>query len=129
VLARPREDQLGFQLERWFSPDFRAERPDEVQRVADIFLKTDSDAHATACRALGAFDGEHFLADIEADTLVVVGADDYATPPAMGKALAEGIPHAAYREIPAVRHMSLVEHQPLWDEIEAHFRRGTRREA
>jgi 3-oxoadipate enol-lactonase len=121
VLAKPREDQLDFQLDRWFTPTFVEHHPEEAQRIADIYLKADSAAHAAACRALGAFDGEPRLARIRADTLVIVGSDDYATPPSMAKRLADAMPRATYRELPRLRHLTLVEHPAVWREIEAHF--------
>lgn len=125
VLSTSREDQLDFQLDRWFSPAFLDEHAQEARRIADIFLQTDSAAHAAACHALGAFDGERLLEKIQADTLVIVGADDYATPPPMARHLADRIPRATYRELPNVRHVSLVEYRPVWTEIEEHFRKPT----
>jgi 3-oxoadipate enol-lactonase len=121
VLAKRREDQLDFQLDRWFTPTFVEHHPEVAQRIADIFLKADSAAHAAACRALGAFDGESRLTRIRADTLIVVGSDDFATPPAMAKRLADSIPRTTYLELPHLRHLTLVEHPPVWREIEAHF--------
>jgi 3-oxoadipate enol-lactonase len=119
--ATPRNEQLGFQLERWFSAAFRESNPGEVKRVADLFLRADSGAHAEACRALGALNAEDRLGDIRADTLVVVGSEDYATPPAMAQSIARRVPRARYREVPGVRHMSLVECPALWDEVAGHL--------
>ncbi len=96
-----------------------------MKRVADVFLATDSAAHAQACRALGAFDGTALLPSITADTLVVVGEHDYATPPAMAEALAGGIPGAALRVLPDARHFSLFEAPGALDLVAAHLLGGT----
>ena len=107
TVSRPQ--QLGFQLDRWFSVDFREQDPTEVDRIAAIFTATDSAAHAAACRAMGAFDDSGSLGGISTPTLVLVGEDDYATPPAMAKALHDGIAHSALHVLPRTRHLSLVE--------------------
>jgi 3-oxoadipate enol-lactonase len=121
ALSRPRKDQLEFQLDRWFTPDFLAERHDDVRRISDIFLATDSSVHAAACRALGGFDGEPVLGQIRAETLVIVGSDDYATPPAMAKHLVRELSEARYLEIPDVRHMAIIESPSAWRAICAHL--------
>ncbi|HEY7597065.1 MAG TPA: alpha/beta fold hydrolase [Actinophytocola sp.] len=121
AVAKPRDKQLELQLDRWFSPDFLEREPAEAKRVADLFLATDSRAHAAACRALGAFDGTALLPAIAADTLVVVGEHDYATPPAMAEALADGIPGAELRVFAGARHLSLFESPGALDLVAAHL--------
>jgi 3-oxoadipate enol-lactonase len=105
----PREKQLAFQVDRWFSPRFLEQDPAEVERVSRIFTETASQAHAAACRALGAYDDSARLGEITAPTLVLVGEDDYATPPAMAEALHAGIASSRLQVLPEVRHLSLVE--------------------
>ncbi|HWL98230.1 MAG TPA: alpha/beta fold hydrolase [Nocardioidaceae bacterium] len=105
----PRAKQLGFQVDRWFTPDFAASDPEEVERVSSIFLDTDGRAHAAACRALGAFDDRDLLGNIDAPTLVLVGEDDYATPPEMARTLNDGIADSSLHILPDTRHMSLIE--------------------
>jgi 3-oxoadipate enol-lactonase len=107
--AKPRELQVAFQADRWFTEDFRNRNPDEVNRVVGIFLRTSSPAHAAASRAMGAMDFRPLLGKITARTRVLTGEEDYATPPAMGKAIADAIPGARAQVLPALRHLSLVE--------------------
>lgn len=118
---KPREQQLEFQRDRWFGPAFRAANPEAVARVCDIFLGTSGAAHAAACRALGVLDATGQLGQVGAPTLVVVGADDYATPPAMARVIAEGIRGAELIELDGARHMSLVEQPAAWAAIEDHL--------
>jgi 3-oxoadipate enol-lactonase len=115
VLAKPREQQVPFQSDRWFTAGFRQRNPAEVNRVVGVFLRTDSLAHAAACRALGAMDSRALLPQIIARTLVLTGEEDYATPPAMGAAIADGVPDGEARVLPALRHLSLVEDPGLAD--------------
>jgi 3-oxoadipate enol-lactonase len=119
--ATPREQQLEFQVDRWFGPAFRESRPDTVARVCDIFLRSDSGAHAAACCALGGLDATGELGRITAPALVVVGADDYATPPAMARVIAAGIHGAELMVLDGARHMSLIEQPEVWGKIAAHL--------
>jgi 3-oxoadipate enol-lactonase len=115
----PRAQQLPFQRERWFSPAFQRSRPHEVDRVSRIFAATDSRAHAATCRALGRFEAANRLADVRAPTLVLVGADDFATPPEMAAHLAAGIDGARLRVLEATRHLSLIERPDVWPDLTA----------
>lgn len=119
--AKPRSEQAGFQLDRWFSEAFRTEHPEQAQRVVDIFLGTDSAVHAAACGALGAFDGTPELGNIKAETLVIVGEEDYATPLAMAQVIAERIPGARLEVLRNARHLSLLERQDVWSALATHL--------
>jgi 3-oxoadipate enol-lactonase len=119
--AKPRVEQVPFQVTRWFSDRFREEHPAAVQRVVDIFTATDSAAHAAASRAMGGFDGTSGLGRITADTLVLVGTEDYATPPAMAQVLADGIPQARLEVLEDSRHLSLLERPDYWPSIARHL--------
>lgn len=113
----PRTDQLRFQRDRWFSEAFRRDHPAEVDRVARIFLATDSAAHAAACLALGGLDARERLGEVKAETLVLVGDEDYATPPAMAEELADGIPSATLRVLANTRHLSLLQRPDIWPDL------------
>jgi 3-oxoadipate enol-lactonase len=115
VLKKPREQHVPFQADRWFTDAFRQRHPDEVNRVVGVFLRTDSLAHAQACRALGNMDSRGLLPQVTARTLVLTGEEDYATPPAMGATIADGVPDGEARILPALRHLSLVENPGLAD--------------
>jgi 3-oxoadipate enol-lactonase len=125
VLAKPRPNQVPFQVDRWFTEGFRQRRPDEVNRVAGVFLRTSSLAHAQTCRALGAMDSRDLLPAITAPTLVLTGVEDYATPPAMGRTIAEGVPSGEARVLDRLRHLSLIE-EPDLAGTAAGFLTGTR---
>ncbi|TFD56958.1 alpha/beta fold hydrolase [Cryobacterium sp. Hh7] len=115
--SKTREQQLTFQHDRWFSPWFLQNDPAEVARVSDIFVQTDSGAHAAACRALGAFNDSDQLVSIKAPTLVVVGAEDYATPPLMASVISRNIPGSRLLVLPDTRHLSLLQNPTVWSTI------------
>lgn len=118
---KPREQQLEFQRDRWFGSAFREAHPETVSRMCEIFLRTSGAAHAAACHALGGLDATGLLGKITAPALVVVGSEDYATPPAMARAIAAGIPRAELVVLEGARHMSLIEQPSAWARIEAHL--------
>jgi 3-oxoadipate enol-lactonase len=109
----PRREQLPFQVDRWFTREFREQRPDEVERVCEIFVATDSRAHAQACRALGAFDRSGDLASLPPAS-IVVGEQDEATPPAMSRRLADGIPDSILTVLPGRAHLGFLEVPERW---------------
>jgi 3-oxoadipate enol-lactonase len=99
----------AFQAERWFTATFNAEQPDVLQRWLDVFAANDIGCYEAACVMLGDADLRPLLATIAAPTLVVVGEEDGATPPAMARALAEGIAGARLRIVPQARHLLPIE--------------------
>jgi len=121
AIGVPREKQVAFQVDRWFSPAYAQAHAGEVRRVSDIFVATDSTAHAAACDAFAGLDAAAGLGGIKAATLVLVGRDDYATPPAMAEVLAAGIPDAQLEVLEDTRHLSLIERPDLWERVATHL--------
>lgn len=80
--------------ERWFTPAFRAERPEVVGWVMRQFRATPVEGYAGCCEALAHFDVTERLGQVAVPTRVVAGADDPGTPPEIGRRIAEAIPGA-----------------------------------
>lgn len=100
---------VGFQQTRWFSDAFRAANPQVVEECVSVFLKNDLDAYAQTCRMLGAADLRAVLPTITVPTRIVVGEEDYATPPAMAEALHAGIAGSTYTVFAGGRHLTPLE--------------------
>ena len=100
---------IDFQLTRWFGEEFRAAHPDVVRSCVDTFLANDVAAYAATCGMLGSFDVRAELPKFRMPTRVVVGEEDYATPPAMAEVLRDSIPGATYRVLPKARHLTPLE--------------------
>ncbi len=107
------EDGLGsmiaFQQTRWFSDAFRADRPDVGERFANVFLANDLAAYAATCEMLGSFNLTAQLGTITAPVEILVGEEDYATPPEMARALAAGIAGSNLQIVPKARHLTPIE--------------------
>jgi 3-oxoadipate enol-lactonase len=121
--TKRRDELIGFQLHRWFTQEFQQADPGECQRVVDLFLETSPQVHAACARALGAFTVAADIHRITADTLVIVGEQDYATPVAMARTLAEGIPGAELRVLPSTMHLSMIEAVSAQQALLAHLER------
>jgi 3-oxoadipate enol-lactonase len=103
------QSMIGFQETRWFSDAFRAARPEVVARCRETFLANDVDAFAATCAMLGGFDVRGTLGAIAVPVAIAVGEEDYATPPAMARALHDAIAGSTLEIIPAGRHITPLE--------------------
>jgi 3-oxoadipate enol-lactonase len=99
----------AFQLDLWFTEEFRADRPGVGEHLLAIFRRNRVDHYASACRALGAMDLRPGLARISAPTAIVVGDLDGATPPAHAQALRRAISGSVLTVIPRCGHLSALE--------------------
>lgn len=100
---------LAFQETRWFSDAFRARRPDVVARAGATFAANDLASYAATCRMLGSFDLREAVARVRTPVEIVVGEEDFATPPEMARALAALIPDSHLEIIAGARHSTAVE--------------------
>jgi 3-oxoadipate enol-lactonase len=96
-------------LERWFTPKFHQERPQDVAEFRRLFLATPREGYAACCEALRDWDIRPRLPEIEIPTTCIAGADDPSTPPSDLELLAREIPNASLIVIPDVRHLANVE--------------------
>ena len=98
------EAVLATALQRMFPDDFLGAHPD-IAEERKASLRAANSAHfAAACRALAQFDRRADLPSIRNPTLVVVGLRDTATPPALSRELAAGIPGATLVELAHCGH-------------------------
>jgi 3-oxoadipate enol-lactonase len=112
--ARQGEEQglaslVDFQLGRWFADAFVKAQPELMAQLRTVFLANDVACYAASCRMLGAFDLRERTAGIRVPTAVIVGEEDFATPPEMARWIQEAIPGATLDILPATRHLSPLE--------------------
>lgn len=103
----------AFQTTRWFSDAFREANPKVVEDTMAVFMANDVEGYGMACGMLGACDMRPALGSISVPTVVIVGQEDYATPPAMAMAMAEGIAGARLHVLPKLRHLTPLEDPTL----------------
>jgi 3-oxoadipate enol-lactonase len=91
-------------MQRMFPADFIAAHPGIVAERKAVFLRIEPRVFAAAARSLATLDFSAALQKIRNPALVVVGEKDGATPPALGRALAERLPDARFVELPGIGH-------------------------
>jgi 3-oxoadipate enol-lactonase len=95
-------------IDRWFTPAYAALAPAVIAWFRTTLEQTDPAGYAGCCEAIAGMDLRPDLAAITAPTLVIAGADDPATPPACGAAVASGIDGARLEVIPDAAHLAAV---------------------
>lgn len=94
-------------LQRWFAPGYEATEDFAMWRA--MLERTPADGYCQVSEAIRDADYTADLAHITQPTLVIAGADDASTPPALVKGMAEAIPNATYVEIARAGHLPCVE--------------------
>ena len=100
---------VAMTMERWFSKGFRERCPADVRGYANMLLTTNVEGYIGTCCALRDADFRRHLSRLEQPTLVLVGAEDIATPPELGRELAGLIPGARFSLIDNAGHLPCIE--------------------
>jgi 3-oxoadipate enol-lactonase len=100
---------LDAAIQRMFPPAFIAAHPAVVAERKAALAKADPQCFARACLALSRLDFSVSLKKIRCKTLVMAGELDQTTPAALARELAQGIPGAAFRELPGCGHCPQIE--------------------
>lgn len=93
-------------LARWLTPAAPAHT---VEQLRHMILATEPEGYAGCCEAIAAADFHSQSGNIGAPTLVIVGADDPATPIASAEALRDTISGARLEIIPNASHIPTAE--------------------
>ena len=102
-------------VERWFTPEFRAEPSILVERVRQMVLDTPAQGYAACCAAIRDMDLREAITAIRVPTQIIVGADDPATPPARAEEIHERIPNSRLEVIPDAAHLLNIEQDVAFD--------------
>ncbi len=92
-------------MRRLFATDFHAANPALVADRRARFLAMDPGVFLAACAELAALDLRPDLPSVKLPALVLVGAQDEATPPPMSEELAAGLPHASLTVLSGCAHV------------------------
>ena len=99
--------------ERWFTPDFRAERPDLVEAETMIVAANEPGPYAAAYEVLATTDLIDSVDGIRCPVLLITGEDDRGSTPRMSEAIRDRIPSAELVVVPGLRHYLHIEAAPL----------------
>lgn len=96
-------------IERWFTPQTVATRPDIIDRVTKTLLRDDPLIHAAMWRMIAEL---NFVADlhcIRCPTMILVGEYDPSSPPSAARQIRDSIAGSTMHVIPNCAHMSPLE--------------------
>ncbi len=91
-------------VDRWVTPAY----PDR-DWLRDMVAGHSGEGYASCCTAIETMSIEDALPSIATPTLVIVGAEDPATPPAHGERIAAAVPGARLAVVPGAAHLGNVE--------------------
>jgi 3-oxoadipate enol-lactonase len=96
-------------MERYFTADYRATHPVELEGFRSGVLRTNAAGYAASCQAVGGVNWLDRLSQIRVPTLVIAGALDAGAPVAMAEAIAERIAGSELTVFEQASHLSVVE--------------------
>ena len=96
-------------LARWFLPGFSHARPERLEQVRRMIADTSPNGYAGCAAAIRDMALCSLLGDIQAPTLVIVGAEDASTPVSMAERLHHGITGSKLAVIPNAAHLPNIE--------------------
>jgi 3-oxoadipate enol-lactonase len=105
---------------RWFTEGFRNSAPQAMVRMKDMFLASNPAGYVACVEAIRDMDFRASNPRITAPTLVIVGKQDPATPPAAGEAIAQQIKGAKLVALDAA-HISNVEQPKAFTDAVLNF--------
>lgn len=111
-------------LGRWFTPGFRAMPSAALETIATQIRNTPAAGYIGCAAAIRALDITARIGAIAVPTLVIAGADDPGTPPAMSEIIAAAIPGARLEVIPSASHLSCIEQPEIFNRLVIDFLKG-----
>ena len=96
-------------LERWFTEQFRKKNPAAVDAIRKLIVATPVAGYAGCCAALPKINVTARLKEIKCPILVIVGADDPGTPPAMAREIHDNAPGSKLVVLPQAAHLANIE--------------------
>lgn len=109
-------------VSRWLTPEFAAAHPDVHAGLEAMVAAIPDEGYAGCAEAIAGMDLRGDLAAISAPTLVIAGAQDPATPPALLQQIADGIAGAELVIVDPGAHLAPIESpDQVTDALLAHF--------
>ena len=107
------DTNIELALERWFSPEFRQDHPERVQKRIAELRATSPAGYFQAYRVFVLSDLAEHLSQIQCETLVMTGEHDPGSNVRMARLMHESIPNSQLEILPNLRHSVLVESPQL----------------
>lgn len=109
---------------RWFTRDYLAQWPPEVEMIRRQFLATPVTGYIGCSEAIRRLNYLHRLDQIKIPTLIMVGEDDPGTPVSAARAIQERIAGSRLEILPCAAHLSNIEQAAVFNRALLGFLRG-----
>ena len=109
VRAGGMETIAPLHLERWFPPDFRAKRPEVIDRLYKVLLRQKPEVHAALWDMVATLNLEQRLVEVTCPAMVVAGEHDISALPAVGQLIVNQIAGSTLRVVPDSGHFPPLE--------------------
>ena len=99
-------------IQRWYTDDYRESHSDEMDALREVFSKHTDDGYLKAYYLFGYAEEEmsnYGIEHVQCPSLVITGADDVGSTPAMSEALVRDLPDSRLIINPLHRHMGPAE--------------------
>ncbi len=120
VAAQGMSAVLDGAMERCFTPEFRASNPAPLRQARATLAACEPHAYARACEAAAGIDFTFSNSMVQCPVLVLAGARDEATPPAMSEAILQSLVSGMWEEIDTA-HLSATEDPEAFANAVARF--------
>ena len=107
-------------IDRWFTADFQGTAPAEIEKIRNVFERSDDAGYIACCEAVKTFDFREKVGGVRVPTLVIAGTHDPATTPMDTKFVAERIAGSKFVELSA-SHLSNIEQREKYSAALAEF--------
>jgi 3-oxoadipate enol-lactonase len=107
-------------IDRWFTPEFQAKAAAEIEKIRNVFERSDAAGYIACCAAVKTFDFREKVGGVRVPTLVVAGTHDPATTPVNTKFVADRITGSKFVELSA-SHLSNIEQREKYSAAVAEF--------
>ena len=108
-------------MQRWFTPAYLREDPPAVMGIRAQFANTAVEGYVGCCRAIQGLDHLDRLGEITLATLIIVGAEDLATPVSAAEAMNARIAGSTIVVLDHAAHLSNIEQAVPFDQALANF--------
>lgn len=104
-------------LARWFTAPFRSSHPETMARIGKLIRDTPRCGFIGCGRTIPTLNITERLHGLTQPTMVIVGADDGGTPPAMAREIAGAIAGSHLEIIPEAAHLSNIEQAEIFNRL------------
>lgn len=115
------ESQVATTLERWFTPAFRAERPDIVKKISAMIRTTDPRGYIGCSHAIRELDLTGKISAIRTPVLILVGEEDPGTPVSASKVIHDKISGSELVILKDAAHLSNIEQSEAFNKALLEF--------